>query len=78
MMFSRNSHRFFLHRLQQCRLCLGRHAVNFIGEHEIAKHRTGLEIKELSSILILRDDVGADDVSGHQIGRELNAGTSEV
>ncbi len=36
---------FFLHRLEQGRLCLGRCAVDLVGQDEIGKHRPGRELE---------------------------------
>jgi hypothetical protein len=68
----------FLHRFEQRGLGLRRRAIDFIGEHEIRKHRTWFESERLLSLLILHDDVRADDVGRHQVGCELNAGELEV
>ena len=64
-----------LHRFQQRRLRLGRRAVDFIGEQDVAedrplrqRERAGLEVEEIR----------AHDVARHQIGRELDAPELEV
>ena len=63
-----------LHRLQQGGLGLGRRAVDLVGQQQLAEDRpagqgeaAGLEVEQ----------VGADDVAGHQVGRELDAAEIE-
>ena len=67
-------HRALLHRLEQRRLGLGRGAVDLVGEQQFAEDRpagqregAGLEVEQ----------VGADDVARHQVGRELDAAELE-
>ena len=40
--------------------------------------RPRLELEEGAAVGVLLHDVGADDVGGHQVGRELNARKLEV
>ena len=65
-------HLLLLHRLEQRRLGLGRGAVDLVGEHDVREDRAGLEPEDALAAL-LDEDVGADDVRGHQVGRELDA-----
>ena len=60
-----------LHRLEQRRLGLGRRAVDLVGEHEVGEDRARLEPEDAGAAL-LDEDVGAGDVGGHQVGRELD------
>ena len=59
------------HHLQQRRLHLRRRAVDLVGEQEVDDHRAELDVELL---LALPVDAGADDVGGHQVGGELDAG----
>ncbi len=59
-----------LHRLQQRGLGLGRRAVDLVGQHEAGEHRA---VAEAELALADVEDVGADDVAGQQVGRELDA-----
>ena len=59
------------HDLEQRRLHLGRRAVDLVGEQEVDHHRAELDVELL---LALPVDAGTDDVGGHQVGGELDAG----
>ena len=59
------------HDLEQRRLHLGRRAVDLVGEQEVDHHRAEFDVELL---LALPVDAGADDVGGHQVGGELDAG----
>ena len=65
--------RAFLHRFEQRRLRFGRRAIDLVGEHEIGEDRAGLKDERLVAALVGLDDHAADDVAGHEIGRELDA-----
>ena len=67
-----------LHRLEQRRLRLRRGAVDLVGEHDVGEDRPGLELEERAAVRVLLDDVGADDVGGHQVRRELDARELQV
>ena len=68
-----------LHGLEQCRLGLGRRAVDLIREHHVAEQRSRGERPAPSpGGFIVFDDVGAGDVRGHQIGRELDAAEQQA
>ena len=71
-------HAVFLHGLEQCRLRLRCRAVDLVGQHEVCEDRAGLELHELAAGLVLAHDRRADDVAGHQVGRELNARKLEM
>ena len=53
-------------------------AVDFVGEDEIAKDGAGLELEDAVAFVIIDDDGGADDVGGHEVRGELDAGELEV
>ena len=55
----------FGHGFQQCGLCFGGGAVDFIGEDEVAENGAGLKLEEAIAFVIVDDDGGADDVGGH-------------
>ena len=65
-----NRHLMFLHSLEQSTLHLGRGTVDFIGQHEVGKHRTVLH---LEVFVLLRVDHRTDNVGRQQIGSELNS-----
>ena len=67
-----------LHALEEGRLRLGRGAIHLVGEQDVAEDGAPLELEVLPPARILRDDVGADDVAGHQVGRELDPREGEV
>ena len=68
-----------LHRLEQRGLRLGWRAIDLVGEHDVGEHRPAHEPKAaLAGGEILLDDLGAGDVGGHQVGRELNPVEGEV
>ena len=66
--------RLLLHRFEERRLRLGRGTVDLVGEDEVGEDRAGLELELLAAFGRVDDDVGADDVGGHQVGRELDPG----
>jgi hypothetical protein len=63
-------HLALLHDLEQGRLDLGRRAVDLVGEQEVAEHgaELGVEAARVGAI-----DARADEVGGHEVGRELDA-----
>ena len=61
-----------LHRLEHGGLGLGRGAVDFVAEHDVGENRAGLEMTELAPAVALGQHLGADDIRGHQVGRELD------
>ncbi len=66
--------RQLLHGFEQRRLRLGRRAVDFVGQQDVGKNRSGHEGPGAASGGgVLFDDVGAGDVGRHQVGRELDA-----
>jgi hypothetical protein len=63
-----------LHGLQQGGLGLGGRAVDLVGEQDVGEDRpTDEDGHALAGGVVLLDDVGAGDVGGHQVGRELDA-----
>ncbi len=70
----------FLHGFEECGLGLGGCTVHFIGEYELGEDGAGLET-ELAGAAIgsvdFVDNGGADDVGGHEVGRELDAAEGE-
>ena len=67
-----------LHRFQHGRLGLGRGPVDFVGQTDLREDRPPLELEEPLAVGRLHDHVGAEDVGGHQVGRELDAVEVEV
>ena len=62
-----------LHRFEQRRLRLGRGAVDLVGQHQVGEDRARLETQAFAAALVGLHDHAADDVGGHQVGRELDA-----
>jgi len=62
-----------LHRLQQRRLGAGRGAVDFVRHQQLTEYRAGNEAERLLAALVFLQHLGAQDVGGHQVGRELHA-----
>ena len=62
-----------LHGLQERRLGLGRGAIDLVGQHQVGENRASLEAHAAPPVQVLADDGRADDVGGHQVGRELDA-----
>ena len=60
----------FLHRLEECRLGLGRRTVDLVGEHDVREERAGLKDETLGRPL---EDADADEVRREQVGGELDA-----
>ena len=59
----------FVHGLKQCRLGLGRGAIDFVGQQNIGEHRAALEFKFLLGGGINRD---ANNVRGQHVAGELH------
>jgi len=68
----------FLHCFEKRGLGLGRSTVDFICEDDIRENGAGDECKFMAARCIGAQDVGAGDVRGHKVGRELNALELEV
>ena len=63
-----------LHGFEQRRLRFGRRAVDFVGQQNVAEDRAVHEGPlAMAGGEIFFDDVGAGDVRGHQVRRELDA-----
>ena len=60
----------FLHGFEQGALDLGRGAVDFVGQDEVAEDRAVLGVEAAVARVV---DHGADDVGGQHVGRELEA-----
>ena len=59
-----------LHRFEQRTLCLGRGAVDLVGEDHLREDRTGVEAEPA---VLAVEDRHADDVRGQQVAGELDA-----
>ena len=70
MALARDGDLALLHHFQKRALHLGGRAVDFVGQHQIGEHRPQ-HGGEFAALLVV--DAGADQVGGHQIGRELDA-----
>lgn len=62
-----------LHRLQQRRLGTGASAVDLVGHQQLCEDRTLDEAEMALALGALVEHLGAKDVGGHQIRRELDA-----
>ena len=72
--FTRVGYFKLLHSLKQRRLCLRRRSVDFVGEDDVGKQRTLIELeKAFPGNMILFKNFGANDIGRHQVGGELNA-----
>src|SRR6266404_4891824 len=60
----------FLHAFQKRGLGARRHAVDFVHQQQVSKNRSLMELK---SAVRQVENIGADDVGGHQIGSALHA-----
>ncbi len=67
-----------LHRLQQCRLGARRSAVDLVRHQELREHRTGDEAEVALAAGAFLQHFAAENVGGHQVGRELNAARIEA
>src|SRR6185312_2066050 len=65
----------FLHRLEQCRLGLGRGTVYLIRQEEIGEYRTWAKLERARRFLI---DAHAGHVGWHEVGRELNTSEAHI
>ncbi len=74
------SHRHFalLHGLQQRGLRFRRGAVDFVGQQDVGEDGSFHEAKRALAPLVFLQHVGAGDVGGHQVGRELNTLESDI
>jgi len=61
-----------LHGFEQCRLCLGRRAIDFVGEDHVREDRSFDELHATTAVARFFEDLRSGDVSGHQVRRELN------
>ena len=68
----------FLHRLQEGRLGLGRRAVDLVGQNDVGEDRALDESELAPAVGRLVHEVGACNVRGHQVGRELNPPQRQV
>ena len=72
-------HLVFLHRLEQGGLGLGRGAVDFVGQQQVGENRPLQELKSpAAGIRVFLEHVGAGDVRGHQVRRELDSPEGQV
>src|SRR5262245_23572499 len=74
----RDRDRLLLHRFQQRALRLGRGAVDLVGEDNVSKNGSALKLEALAAALVVDDDLRAEDVCGHQVGRKLDAREGQV
>ena len=58
-----------LHRFEQRRLRLGRRAVDLVGKQKLGENRPAGQ-REAGGLEV--EQIGADDVARHQVGRELD------
>ena len=63
----------FLHRLEQRRLGSRACPVDFVGHQQLGKYGSPHETKPALAASRLFQDFGAENIGGHQIGRELDA-----
>lgn len=75
---ARDGHMLFLHRLQQGGLGARRGAVDFVGHQKLGKDRAGDEAEAALAGGVLLEHFRAENVGGHQVGRELHAAGVET
>ncbi len=69
----------FLHGFQQRGLGLGRRAVELVGQQQVGEDRARLEAEmAVPGAVVLLEQLGAQDVAGHQVRRELHATELQV
>ncbi len=66
-----------LHRFEQRGLRLGRRPVDLVGEDDLREDRALHEPQPAHAVALV-EDLGARDVGGHQVGRELDALEAQV
>jgi hypothetical protein len=59
-----------LHRLEQRALHLGGRAIDLVGEHHVGEDRSSMGLERAGLVPV---DLGADQIAGQQVGRELDA-----
>ena len=62
-----------LHRLQQGGLGARAGAVDLVGHQKLREHRTRDEAERAPAGTALVEHLGAQNIGGHQVGRELDA-----
>jgi hypothetical protein len=62
-----------LHGFEERALRLRRGAVDLVREDDVGENRPFAELERLVTLLRLVDDRRAEDVGGHEVGRELDA-----
>jgi hypothetical protein len=67
-----------LHRLEQRGLGLGRRAVDLVGQDDVGEDRARTNLNSRRPVAGLLEHLGAGDVAGHQVGRELDAVERQV
>ena len=67
-----------LHGFEQRGLRLGGGAIDFVGQYQVGEDGAVLEAEGLAAVLFGLDHHAADDVGGHEVGCELNAGILEL
>ena len=65
-----DGHLVLLHHFEQRALHLGRGAVDLVGQQQVGEDRAERGV-ELAGLLVV--DARADQIGGHQVGRELDA-----
>ena len=73
MAMASNGDVVFLHGLQQGGLGAWRRAVDFVGHQQLAEHGARHKAEGLAALLVFVEHFGAQNVSWHQVGRELHA-----
>ena len=78
MRYSCDRHGMLLHGFQQCGLSLRSRAVDFIRQQDVGKQGPSLEFEHFATVRRLRNDLSPDEVSRHEVGRELDATELEM
>ncbi len=65
-----HGHLAFIHGFEQCRLGLGRGAIDLVGQHDVGKNRSALELKPL---LVRGVNRNSQHIGRQHVAGELNA-----
>ncbi len=68
-----DGHMVLLHRLKQRRLGAGARAIDFVRHQELGEDRSADEAESPLAVVAFLHHLGAEDVGGHQVRRELHA-----
>ena len=69
----------FLHGFEECGLCFGWSAVDFVGEEDVCEEGSWDELEGAATgFRIILEHIGSGDIGGHEVGSELDAAEGEL